>query len=196
MKRLISVVLVGVFAILAMVIPAEAQGRAQRYPGDYGRYDRGDVQCRYDRYGRPYDCRRIDRRYDRRGGGSVGSFVVGAVVGGVVGAVIASRKNRSEQSVYQQSPEPVELAQPVAGPVTNVGEGQFELSNSTKTYVEAYDGDTYVGRMAPEATMKVGPPKDRYRGFALVPQSDGRLGKDEVGREATPLGWKFVEVVK
>lgn len=85
------------------------------------------------------------------------------------------------------------IGQPIAGPAANIGQGQFELSNETRVYVEAYDGETYIGRMAPGSTLAVDPPKDRYRGFALVPTADGRLGKDELSREVSPSGWLFIE---
>ncbi|MDO8496573.1 MAG: hypothetical protein Q7S43_03975 [bacterium] len=96
-----------------------------------------------------------------------------------------------------QSPAPLQeqgtSQQPIAGPAANSGEGEFSLENQTRVYVEAYDGETYIGRMEPGAKMMVDPPKDRYRGFALVPTADGRLGKDELDREVSPSGWSFIE---
>lgn len=96
-----------------------------------------------------------------------------------------------------QSPAPSQeqgiVQQPIAGPAANVGQGQFELLNETRVFVEAYDGNEYIGRMAPGSTMTVDPPKDRYRGFALVPTADGRLGKDELNLEVGPSGWIFIE---
>ncbi len=100
-------------------------------------------------------------------------------------------------STVVQSPAPSQeqgtVQQPIAGPAANNGQGQFELSNETRVYVEAYDGEAYIGRMEPGAKMMVDPPKDRYRGFALVPTADGRLGKDELDREVSPSGWSFIE---
>ncbi len=134
-----------------------------------------------------------------RGGATVG--------GGLLAGWLASRKNHNNCLIIEptvarsisevvQSPAPSQgqvTGQPIAGPAANVGEGQFELTNETRVYVDAYDGETYLGRMAPGATLYVGPPQDRYRGFALVPTADGRLGKDELGREVSPSGWSFIE---
>jgi len=135
-----------------------------------------------------------------RGGATVG--------GGLLAGWLASRHTHNNclkieptvaRSISEvvQSPAPSEEQgidrQPIAGPAANVGEGQFELSNKTRVYVEAYDGETYIGRMASGSTMMVGPPKDHYRGFALVPTADGRLGKDELSREVSPSGWLFIE---
>ncbi|MBI2064858.1 MAG: hypothetical protein HYT62_02250 [Candidatus Yanofskybacteria bacterium] len=83
---------------------------------------------------------------------------------------------------------------PIAGPAAvDAGVGEFELSNSTRMYVEAYDGQTYIGRMSAGATLAVGPPKDRYRGFALIPNRRGGLSKDEIEVEPGDSGWTFIE---
>lgn len=120
MNKVISALLVVVFAILAMAVPAQAQMRDPYYNGAYdrsGRYDRYDrggynqgMQCQHDRDGRPYNC----RRYDGRGGKWV-PFVVGAVVGGAVTAIVTSRKNRNEQPNVQQGPyeEPAGVMAPM-----------------------------------------------------------------------------------
>lgn len=135
-----------------------------------------------------------------RGGATVG--------GGLLAGWLASRKNHNSCLIIEplvarsistdvQSPAPSQeqgtIQQPIAGPAANVGQGQFELSNETRVYVEAYDGDEYIGRMAPGSTMTVDSPKDRYRGFALVPTADGRLGKDELKLEVSSSGWIFIE---
>lgn len=135
-------------------------------------------------------------------GGRKGA-AIGAVGGAIVGGILGSHKSHNNclviepamaQMVTQNSVLPQVVQQTVDASVsTSHGEGQFELSNSTRVYVEAYDGETYIGRIAPGATLSVGPPKDRYRGFAQVPQPDGRLAKDELSREVSPSGWTFIE---
>ncbi len=112
---------------------------------------------------------------------------------GVIDSQQGDPRQQYQQQVGQVPPQAVQGPQPVAGPGANPGSGEFELTNQTRVYVEAYDGQSYIGRMAPGSTLRVGPPKDKYQGFALVPQPDGKLGKDELGLAVAPTGWSFVE---
>ncbi len=146
---------------------------------------------------------------------------IGATAGAIVGGVLASRRShdnclvvRSATAVETRSghvtteavsatapvnvpelqtiPE-VTSQRPIAGPAVSGSAEELEICNQTRVYVELYDGDTYLGRMSPGSVLRVGFPKNRYRGFALVPNPDGGFRKDELDREVSPTSWIFVE---
>lgn len=188
--------------------------------GYYGRYDRNRrFEPVLDACGR--ELRAKDSRWKQGIATTVGLTVLGGVLGGKTGAVAGAaggaalslyndskyysnpdeacgainaqqvNQDRGRQVPYQEQV----TTRPVAGPAANQGSqgGEFELSNQTRVYLEAYDGDQYIGRMAPGDTLRVGPPQKQYRGFALIPNRKGGLSKDELNIEPGNDGWNFVE---
>jgi hypothetical protein len=76
--------------------------------------------------------------------------------------------------------------------VQKVTEGGFCVVNSTKFWVELYDGDKFLGRLAAGQTLEVPAPEKGYRGLALIPNTTGGIGKGKVVIVATDNGWEFV----
>lgn len=75
-------------------------------------------------------------------------------------------------------------------------EATFRLGNSLEFLVEAYDGDKYLGAMAPGAWWTVGPPEVGYQGWAMKPADGGKVVPTFVPLKGTNTGWVFVSQFK
>lgn len=203
MKTMISLLL-GVVALLALAVPAEAQ-----YYRDYrvdqlrmaiAGYNRG-----YDPY---YYGPRVDDPCDHittveggalgaGGGALLGAAIsgrrgaaIGAVGGAIVGGVIASRNKPPANcadvagpQIQQQMASPTsyqeqstQMTRPVAGPAAYTsGEGEFELSNSTRFRIEVYYDEKYLGRLNPGSSLRGDYPDNgkKYEAHMLVPNEEG-----------------------
>ena len=141
-------------------------------------------------------------------GGVIGGLLgggKGAAIGATGGAAIALYDNSRYYStpdvacraigaqMEQEQPNVRQQEQPLAGPAANGGKGEFTLSNSTRFPLEVYDGEKYIGRMTPRENWHIAAPEDRYHAFALIPNSNGSLSKDETDLQPTDNGWTFTE---
>lgn len=148
-------------------------------------------------------CDPTNNRIGTVGGGALGAgggALIGAVIGGrrgaaigavsgaATGGVLASRNNHDNcivvgptaqqgggtpVSYQEQAPTPI---QPIAGPATSgSGEGEFELSNSSRFRLEVYYDGKYLGRLGPDASLQVSYPEKskKYTAHMLVPNEEG-----------------------
>jgi hypothetical protein len=143
-----------------------------------------------------------------RNRGAANAIGAGATIGSaLIAGFMASRHSHNncmvvEPSVAQSGGLAVSTAganvshpeQESRSAMTDKEEGRFELYNSTRVYVDAYDGTTFMRRLDPGERMSVGQPKSRYRGISIVPQEDGRLAEAELSIKAESTGWIFTEM--
>lgn len=90
-----------------------------------------------------------------------------------------------------------EANRPLAGPsyvdrATARG-ALWTLKNSTRFYVEVYDGEKYLGRLGAGRQWRVPAPNEFYQGFALIPNNGGSLTEGIPCRQGTDGGWNFEE---
>ncbi|MDO8591850.1 MAG: hypothetical protein Q7R60_02950, partial [bacterium] len=119
-------------------------------------------------------------------GGKKGALIGGAV--GVGGAELighfASRRGGSA----------------AAGPSAGGGQGDFELSNSTRYSVDVYlrgqkGKEKHLGRLSSGDAWAVEAPKpgEAYHGYALIPNQGGGLSSDHLYPVPAQNGWVFTE---
>lgn len=75
--------------------------------------------------------------------------------------------------------------------------GPHTLTNASRVYVDVYDGDrkpeNLVGSMESGDSLDLARPRNRYRGWAQVPNNKGSFDAEELGIEVGATGWTFIE---
>lgn len=138
-----------------------------------------------------------------------GSAAMGAGIGATMGAIVGrdGRSTAIGAAVGATAFGGIAYAmsrrgggQAVAGPSVGGGNGEFELSNSTRFSVEVYHRnekgkEKYVGRLGSGDAWAVKAPKpsEAYHGFALIPNQNGGLTSDRLVPMPSGNGWVFVE---
>ena len=86
-------------------------------------------------------------------------------------------------------------SEPLAGPrsADRNGNNIFDLTNASDRYVEVYDGDTWLGRMAPRDKWQVPAPQNQYHGYAVIPNKRGGLNNDATDIQPSTTGWVFTK---
>ena len=143
---------------------------------------------------------------------------IGGVAGVIVGGIIASRNTHdgclkivggvAKTTEIQQEASPVSYMEQATQPITDseardeshgsaFRSGPHPLTNSSRVYVDVYDGDrkpeNFVGSMESGDSLDLARPRNRYRGWAQVPNEKGSFDAEELGIEVGPTGWTFIE---
>lgn len=69
--------------------------------------------------------------------------------------------------------------------------GNLRLSNGKNFSIDVYDGNSYMGRLAPNEWWLVGEPQANYQGWAMRPAAGGKLAPVYVPLRPTDTGWIF-----